>query len=988
MLFEFDDFELDAERLELRRGGTLVSVDAQALRVLSVLVRHAGRLVSKDELVDEAWAGRVVADNAITICMARLRRALGEQRGERKRVVTIYGRGYRFAQAVHPKLIPVTSAGPGNPTAETELVGRDTVLAPLQRALSMARGGRGRLCALLGEAGIGKTRVTEAFLAELPGDVLVSWGYCREANDTPPFLPWQRILREVLGRARSEGRAPTHEVAVVEAWLNSSRATQNLDASQSPWLPWQQRQEVFEAIVGALRRASERTPLVLVLEDFHRADAVSVELLGMLVEELAQSRILIVTTVRPTEIAEAAQPRLSSILGHANTERIPLRRFHAAETQSYAAAYLGRCSDELAQQIHRMSEGVPFFVVEICRQVLLAETRDGETLVLPDTALGILHQRVARLDGGTRKLLSAASAVGRSFELSWLRELTEQDMSAVMHGIDSALGADVLTRAPDAATAYTFSHELLRHVLYNAMPPAERRQWHARVARVLGRRIKLGESIAAADLAYQLHAALPDSEPRDVVEACRTAAGAAASVFAGHDVLRALSQALEALDLMPAPSLRLRMHFLYLSAIYARAATAGRYEAATFELARLARMGGDLHMLVRAAVMYNLHPGFRQLANADRELEHALKALPADDRAMRAVALGALAMSTPTCFDAMRSGALAREAWAESKASGAGGSMYVAGIAALQLRGGPDHADEASEVLGSLESLAQARPGRTPALPLDLAIFRAVRAYQRGDLGEAKRALDAGAAHARRVNHAEMLWHMERMRLLLAIETRESTDAAVELVALHERGLRTQLFGVRTFCAFDVAVLLSPSQNRTDAAAPDALAFDAADPPTLWALKVRALAAAGHHSAARASLRMLAPGQLSALPCDRDYLGTLGHIGMAAVLLDDPEYVSAAAVCLAGYPAGFAANIGFACEGSVPHVRGLLLRALGEHAEARTLLEQGLHRDAEAGLVLCAERAHTELGQSVRRPGSPRSAPRSRRPRLLASPRH
>jgi DNA-binding winged helix-turn-helix (wHTH) protein len=987
MLFEFDDFELDAERLELRRNGALVTVDAQALRVLAVLVRHAGRLVSKDELVDEAWAGRVVADNAITICMARLRRALGEQRGERKRVVTIYGRGYRFAQAVQTKLIPVTTAGPGIPTAETTLVGRDAVLAPLQRALSMARGGRGRLCALLGEAGIGKTRVTEAFLADLPGDVQVSWGYCREANDTPPFLPWQRILREVLGRARNEGRAASHEAATVEAWLQSSRATHTLDASESPWLPWQKRHQVFESIVGALRRSAERNPLVLVLEDFHRADAVSVELLGLLVEELAHSRILIVTTVRPTEIAEAAQSHLGAILGHANTERIPLRRFHTAETQCYAAAYLGQCSDGLAEQIHRMSEGVPFFVVELCRQALLAETAEGENLVLPDTALGLLHQRLARLDGEARQLLSAASAIGRSFELSWLREMTDLDMPAIMRSIDAAASAGVLTRAPDAATAYTFGHELLRRVLYTAMPAADRRRWHARVARVLGRRIKLGESIAAADLAYQLHAALPDSEPREVVEACRAAAGAAASVFAGHDVLRALAQALEALDLMPAPSLRLRMHFLYLSAIYARAATAGRYEAATHQLARLARTGGDLHMLIRAAVMYNLHPGFRQLPNADVELEYALQALPPNDCAMRAVALGALAMSSPTCFSAARSGRQAREAWAMAKASGAGGSIYVSGIAALQLRGGPDHTEEASEVLATLEALAQARPGRTPALPLDLAIYRAVSAYQRGDLLEAKRALAAGTAHAHRVNHAEMLWHMERMGLLLTLQTLADTDAADRLAALHARGLRAQLFGIRAFCAFDAAVILTPAAACTNANAADALAYDPADPPTLWALKVHGLAAAGQHEQARASLRSLAPWQLSTLPCDRDYLGTLGHVGKAALLLDEREYMASAAACLAPYPHGYAANIGFACEGSVPHVRGSLLRALGQHDDANVLLTQGLRRDEEAGLVLCARSAREELDQVVRRARLPRSMPRARSAKALASPR-
>ncbi|HMI89707.1 MAG TPA: winged helix-turn-helix domain-containing protein, partial [Polyangiales bacterium] len=90
--FRFDEFELDGHRLELRRGGAPIKVDALVLRLLVCLVRRPGSLVTKEEIVAEVWAGRAVADNVLTVSMARLRKAIGQSRGGREFVATAYGR--------------------------------------------------------------------------------------------------------------------------------------------------------------------------------------------------------------------------------------------------------------------------------------------------------------------------------------------------------------------------------------------------------------------------------------------------------------------------------------------------------------------------------------------------------------------------------------------------------------------------------------------------------------------------------------------------------------------------------------------------------------------------------------------------------------------------------------------------------------------------------------------------------------------------------
>ena len=113
MIHCFDEFEFDADKLELRRAGQPIKADAQLLRILSVLVRSPGDLITKQEIVLEVWQNRAISDNALSVSMARLRKLLGHQRGGREIVLNVHGRGFRFVRAVTPRdapLGPVLSA--------------------------------------------------------------------------------------------------------------------------------------------------------------------------------------------------------------------------------------------------------------------------------------------------------------------------------------------------------------------------------------------------------------------------------------------------------------------------------------------------------------------------------------------------------------------------------------------------------------------------------------------------------------------------------------------------------------------------------------------------------------------------------------------------------------------------------------------------------------------------------------------------------------
>ena len=970
MIFAFEDFEFDADRLELRRAGTVVDADTLVLRLLALLVRNAGRLVSKDELVREVWDGRAVADNVITVCMARLRKALGDKRGEKEMVTTVYGRGYRFVREISERSElqrPVSTRAAQLTPGSQAFVGRERVLEDLERSWREAELGRGRLCALLGEPGIGKTHAVEVFVRGLPTSTRVVWGFCREAGDTPPLFPWLRMLREIVSEGDPElariAAEPALQLALRGASTDSPSAL-----SEAIWHEGQQRHATFDAVSRLFAQLARRAPLLLVLEDLHRADAASLELLAHLVGELALRRILVIATVRQTESPsrEIVRSRLAQVLGHRNCERIALARLRESDVHAYVTGVLGGADEKLARRVFEKSEGNPFFMAELCRQLRDRDPRDRDVLALPQAALDLIRRHVARLDEEARGVLSAAAVSGRSFELWLLRAITGRDVQALMASLDAALAAEVLIAAPDSATAFAFGHELLRAVLYDALPAAERRAWHVRVAEALEQRAAEGESIPPSELAYHLHAGLPASDPRKTVHYCRLAAAASAGSFANEDVVRYVKHAVEALELTDKPSMRLRMHLVYMQAMYARGDSAASYEQAARELARLARTCGDGPMLVRAAIMYNLHPGFRQLSGAADALDAALELLPADDIAMRSAALGALAMDTPNCWRREPSDRLLAEAEQLARASNSRASRYVALIGKLQLRGGPEHAAEANAVLEELDLLAQQNPTRMPVLPVDLALYRAVHALQGGDLERALASAETAAAHSRRLHHEELLWHAERMRALIALNAGRGEAALNELARLHERASRPELFGVQAFAAFDRAIWFGELGARAplDDAERSALAYDAADPPSLWSMKLRALAAAGLREESRTALRALAPRDLAALPSDRDLLGTLGHVVVAALLVGAPEYASAAAERLARHREGYAAHIAFQCEGSVPHLLGLVALAQGDTDRAIAELEVGIVRNERAGLGPSAGYARLELARA------------------------
>lgn len=273
MLFEFDDYVLDESAYELRRGTEVLKVDHKAFGMLAYLLRRPGQLVTKEELVNCVWEGRALSDTVLSGTVSRLRKALSD--GQREDlVVSVYGRGYRFMGTVRERARSVRQ------TSDIPFVGRSAALGRVQRCLEQARAGRGRIVAIAGEPGIGKTQ-----LAELAADkanelgMLSAWGYCREHETAPPFWPFVQLLR---GSLRAGGSSPAR--AAVDAVL----AALTPERSPAGWGGESSGYRLLDGVARALQKVTEEAPLLLVLDDLQWADAASLRLLAYLAPEIAR----------------------------------------------------------------------------------------------------------------------------------------------------------------------------------------------------------------------------------------------------------------------------------------------------------------------------------------------------------------------------------------------------------------------------------------------------------------------------------------------------------------------------------------------------------------------------------------------------------------------------------------------------------------------------------------------------------------------------
>jgi len=960
MIQSFDDYEFDADKLELRRAGRPIKADRLLLRILRVLVRRPGDLITKHEIVAEVWDDRAVSDNALSVSMARLRKLLGHERSRREMVLNVHGRGYRFMrpvttrdEAMGPALASSAAGRVGTP-----FVGRARVLTHLREALQDAAAGSGSLSVLSGEAGIGKTRVVEVLAREAAASGLpVAWGFCREVGDAPALWPLTQIARELIQKLGLDPALLRPELRQLLPDLHEPQAEpagpgcSMVDAHTS-------KHRIFDAIAQVLSLAAERSPCLLILDDLHRADPASLEFLHYFVDELAGTRTALFATLRSDE---PTGPHFSYVIGHRNTRRIALSRLSHDEVASYLGALVGEERPALAHALFVKSEGNPFFMTELARQVKDAESGATiERLSLPYAALDLVRQRVSRLDAAARGALSQAAVIGRQFSLPVLQAITGRDAHTLMQNLDHALESGLVHVARDSATSFEFSHELLRAVLYDGLTPAERRECHFLTAQALEQRVHAGEVWPAAELAYHFRSALPAGDARKTVRHCIQAGQDASRVYAYADGARYFRQAREALDLVEHPSASLRVRLLLQQALLLRAHSGREFEPLIREVISSARSQGFGVQLAYAGLLLGPYRGFPAASGSRAVLEEARTLLPESDLGTRAAVEARLASIPPLAYNKDQARALLQRAREQADASELPLALYNVRMAELYLTHGPRDRAAAADAMRDVERLC-----RTPGLSMTvqavlLEAHRAVAALQDGELPSMYAALDRGLARSQQLD-PDLHWLLLRMRALARIHEGDTAGGTQQLMSLVRPEHSNRAFASDLLCAADACLIFQTPESLPREQLLTLMAADPDDPPNIWALKIRTLSAAGYTSEALRQLAEVPAKQLAALPCDRDYLGTLGALTRSALALDARDYLEALAPLIAPYADLFATNIAFYCEGSGAQLLGLIAARLGRNVEAQQLLTEAISESERHGLRACAAQARLEL---------------------------
>ena len=974
----FGDFVFDPQHRELTCAGTRLKVDAKLLQLLAFFLANPGRLISKRELLDQVWDGRAVADNILSVSVAKLRKVLGHKPGTQELIENSYGRGYRFVVPVRVQYAPGTPsarhastapAGPGSP-----LVGRALPLQRLDAALQRVAAGVGSLCLLSGEPGIGKTRLACALEEHaLAHGMAVAWGRCQLAEGTPPLGPFTQVLQQLQSTGVIDASNVLHATAP------NDRERSDPGSMLSPGGGYTAAavgagHGLIDACTQLLLAAAKKRPLLVIIDDLQRADAASLKLLGYLAAEIPRWPLLVLLTERtiapsPEDRADRELARLGT---HANCEHIQLERLQRSDVDAHLRNMFGAAASDLSRAVFERSEGNPFFMIELLRPWAGMAQPRPEQLQVSGAALELVRERLQNLPDVSRDVLSAAAVIGQSFDLGLLSHITERPAYELLEALDDSLANDTIVPSPDMPGAYAFDHALIRELLYDELPLHKRCVLHARAGEGLLRRRNAGGEVTRVELAHHFLSALPCGDVGVAVSHAREAAASATIMCAHADARALLRRALSSLRFTTAAEPEVRTALLLELAIVERALADPAYNEHLQQgvaLAHSLRLGS---MLALAGRFLSPGPGMLSRPDTYKLLEAAAEVLPPDADGQRAYVLAQLSWTPPNCWSARKVDALLKQAKQLAQRSGDAEAQATVRVAELYFASCPLERARRDALAQEVERELESHPARVNLWrSLYTRMCRYISASQCGDQVGVRRAIEDMSTLHQTLNITEFYWHHERLLLSQRMTRGEWSDVGAELARLRERAQSLDFQSWRAISASDYGFFLlnTGDPGALARAMRPHLAPVSHDSPNTRSIKLRSLAEHGFLDDARAGLSELSPEIVRDLPKDRDHLAVLADLSVVAVAVHSLPHCQLLYERLRPYADYYVMGVSLNCQGSVHHYLGNLARALGDAQSALTHLTHGVEQNRNAGLITWMIHNQFDLAKLLLAPG-------------------
>jgi DNA-binding CsgD family transcriptional regulator/tetratricopeptide (TPR) repeat protein len=850
----------------------------------------------------------------------------------------------------------------------TRLVGREQELHLLCEGFARTREGYGQAISIIGDAGLGKSRLLHEFRQTLADEEFTLLeGRCSPYGTAVAYLPIIELLKQnfrivpsdtdtdIQAKVLRGTEALGADVAAIAPYLLRLLAVEAESSIPVALAPEMVKRKTFEALQMLMLKGAARRPLILTIEDLHWVDKTTEECLTFLLEHIAGARVLLVYTHRPEFVSTWSRKSYHGV--------ITLTRLSSQESRQMLNAMLGQVEERLTALIVEKSEGVPFFLEELVQslqETSAIERHEGcwrlksgtATLPIPDSVEEVLMARIDRLPDAAKSVLQVSAVIGREFRWELLKATTGlADQELLVH-LSALTAAELLyARGVLPQTTYLFKHAFTQEAAYRSLLMPRRCDLHRRVALALETLFADRLEEYYGQLAHHFLEAAEGVEVGQAIDYARRAGARAMTLAAYEEAVRFHQMALQALGRQaPADEAQHCTLLLALGAAQRKAGQSPQALDTLKEAADIARGLGLSEHLARAALEFEHTTWTARLptAPAVRLLEEALPALGEAETALRARTLGSLARALLYTGLLQHAAVYAKQAVALARRVRDPATLAFNLAVMLNVPWGPEQTEarltDATEVLRLAEAAGDA----------DLithAHDRILLGYL--ELGDIQAVDVAITAHHRVAEEAPQSFYryftagFQTMRALLDGRFAEAERLAQQALAFGQQAQVENADGVFGMQMF----LLRREQGRLAELAPAVRYFVRQHTATTWRPGLALIySELGLVQEARIEFEHLAQHDFTDLPRDGLWVTCITYLAEVCVFLQDTARAATLYRLLHPY-AGHNVIVGgaVACYGAASRYLGMLAAAMARWDDAEQHFQEALAMNTRTG---------------------------------------